>query len=96
MAKGRFHEGPHLRGWVRSVGMGPGCYTTLGNEVILEPDGRLYNPKGGHLVGSSATLRECTDYLAKLGIVGEDEIIAMTFYNPLRLVGIDSSEIMKD
>jgi len=93
------------KGWRRCIlvsdasplaGMGPGCYTTLGNEVILEPDGRLYNPKGGHLVGSSATLRECTDYLAKIGIAGEDEIIAMTFYNPLKLVGIDPAEIMKD
>ncbi|MHC4748032.1 MAG: N-acetylglucosamine-6-phosphate deacetylase [Planctomycetota bacterium] len=93
------------KGWRRCVlvsdasplaGMRPGHYTTLGNEVILEPGGRLYNPKGGHLVGSSATLRECRNYLAGLGVASEEEIVAMSFYNPLKLVGIDPAEIVKD
>jgi N-acetylglucosamine-6-phosphate deacetylase len=90
------------KGWQRCVlvsdasplaGMKPGHYTTLGNEVILEPGGRLYNPKGGHLVGSSATLRECRDYLAGLGVASEEEIAAMSFYKPLKLIGIDPAEI---
>lgn len=93
------------KGWRKCVlvsdasplaGMKPGRYTTLGNEVVLEAGGRLYNPREGHLVGSSATLRECRDYLAGLGIASEEEIEAMSFSNPLKLIGIEPTEIVRD
>ena len=71
------------------TGMPPGKYTTLGNEVVLEENGRLHNPKAGHLVGSSATMAQCIEYLASLNLLTLDELIAMAFYNPLKLIGID-------
>jgi N-acetylglucosamine-6-phosphate deacetylase len=71
------------------AGMPPGKYTTLGNEVVLEENGRLYNPKAGHLVGSSATMAQCIEYLASLNLLTLDELIDMAFYNPLKLIGID-------
>jgi N-acetylglucosamine-6-phosphate deacetylase len=71
------------------AGMPPGTYETLGQKVVLEPSGRLYNPKGNHLVGSSATLLQCISHLASLKLATSDEIIDMAFYNPLKLLNIN-------
>jgi N-acetylglucosamine-6-phosphate deacetylase len=71
------------------AGMPPGSYEALGQKTVLEPSGRLYNPDTGYLVGSSATLLDCVNYLASLNIVTPDEIIEMAFRNPLRLLNID-------
>ena len=51
------------------TGMAPGRYHTLGNDVILEPTGRLHNPAKGCLVGSSATMLTCMNHLASLGFL---------------------------
>jgi N-acetylglucosamine-6-phosphate deacetylase len=74
-------------------GLPPGRYTTLGNEVILEPSGRLYNPVKGHLVGSSATLLQCMNYLASLGFLSLEELLAVGFYNPLRLLSLEPETV---
>ena len=74
-------------------GLPPGRYTTLGNEVILEPSGRLYNPVKGHLVGSSATLLQCMNYLASLGFLFLEELLAVGFYNPLRLLDLEPETV---
>ena len=71
------------------AGLKPGRYQTLGNEVILEPSGRLYNPEKGCLVGSSATMLQCINHLGALGLAGQREAIALGFHNPLRLIGIE-------
>jgi N-acetylglucosamine-6-phosphate deacetylase len=71
------------------AGMPPGSYEALGQKAVLEPSGRLYNPDTGYLVGSSATLLDCVNYLASLNIVTPDEITEMAFHNPLRLLNID-------
>ncbi len=70
------------------AGMPPGSYEALGQKAVLEPSGRLYNPDTGYLVGSSATLLDCVNYLASLNIVTDDEITEMAFRNPLRLLNI--------
>jgi N-acetylglucosamine-6-phosphate deacetylase len=70
------------------AGMPPGTYQTLGQKVVLDPSGRLYNPKGNHLVGSSATLPHCITHLASLKLAASDEIVDMSFYNPLKLLNI--------
>ena len=75
------------------AGMKPGKYKTLGNEVVLEENGKLYNPKAGHLVGSSATMVECMNHLASLKLVSCDELIAIAFYNPLKLIDVDTRYI---
>ncbi len=71
------------------AGMPPGTYETLGQKVVLDPSGRLYNPKGNHLVGSSATLPQCIKHLASLKLTASDEIVDMAFYNPLKLLNIN-------
>lgn len=75
------------------AGMGPGRYKMLGNDVVLEESGRLYNPATGYLVGSSATMLECMNWLMSLKLVTRDELIAMGFYNPLKLIGVGAEEI---
>ena len=70
------------------AGMPPGSYEALGQKAVLEPSGRLYNPDTGYLVGSSATLLDCVNYLASLNIVTDAEIAEMAFRNPLRLLNI--------
>jgi len=77
------------------AGMPPGKYTTLGNEVVLEKNGCLYNPKAGHLVGSSATMAQCIEHLASLNLLTTDELTAVAFLNPLKLIGIDPANLQQ-
>ncbi|MCH9023475.1 MAG: hypothetical protein IID32_12035 [Planctomycetes bacterium] len=74
-------------------GLAPGRYQTLGNEVVLDESGRLYNPKTGYMVGSSRTLLECLNVLAGLDLVTPEEIVAMASDHPLKLIGIEPQEI---
>jgi N-acetylglucosamine-6-phosphate deacetylase len=75
------------------AGMPPGRYRALGNEVVLEPSGRLHNPERGCLVGSSATMPECVEHLAGLGEWSEEEIERMCVANPLALLGMEPANV---
>jgi N-acetylglucosamine-6-phosphate deacetylase len=75
------------------TGLPPGEYVTLGNRAVLEPSGRLYNPEKGHLVGSSYTLLRCMNVLAGLGCFNLEEMMAMGFDNPLKLLGIGAETL---
>ncbi len=77
------------------VGLGPGSYDTLDRKVILEDSGKLYDPATGYLAGSSATMLECMKHLASLKIVSSDELIAMGFYNPLKLIGLRVEDVAR-
>lgn len=77
------------------AGYPPGRYKTLGNEVELKASGYLYNPHTGYLVGSSSTMLDCMNYLLSLQILNSDELLQVGFYNPLRLINVDSSVIIK-
>ncbi len=68
------------------AGMPPGRYRTLGNEVVLEENGLLYNPEKGFLVGSSSTLLGCINHISSLGIFTPEELIDLGFHNPLHLL----------
>jgi N-acetylglucosamine-6-phosphate deacetylase len=72
------------------AGMPAGKYNTLGQDVVLEPSGRLWNPVGNHLVGSSATILDCMNVLAGMGILDETELRTIGFDNPLLLIGKDT------
>jgi N-acetylglucosamine-6-phosphate deacetylase len=63
------------------AGMPPGQYQTLGNDVVLEVDGRLHNPAKQCLVGSSFTLNQCVAVLEDMGYAAAD-IKTMTQTNP--------------
>jgi N-acetylglucosamine-6-phosphate deacetylase len=71
------------------AGYPPGRYQTLGQDVVLEESGRLWNPVGNHLVGSSANMLECMNYLAGLKIMSEADLCQVGYHNPLALIGKD-------
>lgn len=68
------------------AGFPPGKYQTLGQEVILEESGRLWNPRGNHLVGSSASMFQCMNYLASITPLSESELLQVGYFNPLTLL----------
>ncbi|MCP3966157.1 MAG: amidohydrolase family protein [Lentisphaerae bacterium] len=71
------------------AGMPPGKYNVLGNNAILEEDGLLHNPEKKCLVGSSATMLECANFLADQDFITPEEIVKLGFSNPLKAIGID-------
>ena len=75
------------------AGMAPGRYRTLGNDAVLEPDGRLHSPSKHCLVGSSSTMLQCMNHLASLGILDAAELRAVGLDNPLRLLGLSPADL---
>jgi len=75
------------------AGMPPGRYRTLGNDSVLEPDGRLHSPTKKCLVGSSSTMLQCMNHLASLAILTADELRAVGLETPLRLLGLSRADI---
>ncbi len=75
------------------AGFPPGQYVTLGQAVVLETSGKLWNPAGNHLVGSSACMLDCMNWVASLGIFDEPELIRLGVDNPLRLIGASAANL---
>lgn len=74
------------------AGLPPGRYNTLGNEAVLEESGHLYNPETGYLVGSASMMTDCMNHLSSLNLLSFDELLAVGYSNPLKLIGIDPEE----
>jgi N-acetylglucosamine-6-phosphate deacetylase len=68
------------------AGMPPGKYQVLGNDAVLEKNGYLHNPEKKCMVGSSATIVECAEYLESLAILTKEQLEKAVYYNPLRLI----------
>ena len=68
------------------AGFPPGRYNCWNNDAILEKNGRFHNPEKGCLVGSSASIKNCADFLRTLDFVSENDIIKMTSINPLKVI----------
>ncbi len=77
------------------AGLSPGSYTTLGQEVVLEQTGRIWNPRDKHLVGSSACMIDCMNWLASITSLSEAELWQVGHHNPLKLIGkqLDEGEL---
>ncbi|MFC1637012.1 N-acetylglucosamine-6-phosphate deacetylase [Planctomycetota bacterium] len=75
------------------AGLKAGRYHVLGHDVVLEETGRLHDPKTGYLAGSSAMMLDCMNHLASLDLVSTDELVAMGFYNPLKLIGLKPDRV---
>jgi N-acetylglucosamine-6-phosphate deacetylase len=75
------------------AGLPAGRYETLGNAVVLDGGGRLYNPQTGYMVGSSATMIDCMNYLAGLRLLSAEELVRVGFANPLALIGCDAGAV---
>ena len=70
------------------AGLPAGKYDVLGNTAILEENGLLHNPEKGCLVGSSATITDCVEYLRRLGILSAQEIDKVAKTNPCKAIKI--------
>ena len=73
--------------------MPPGRYHSMGNDVVIEPNGYLHNPAKRCLVGSSATITGCVKVLCTIAELTPEDIVRLTFDNPLRLIGVDPATI---
>ena len=69
-----------------AAGFKPGRYHVLGNDAILEPGGRLYNPEKQCLVGSASILAQCMAFLESLEIFSEAELLQVGRTNALALL----------
>ncbi|MDH4248891.1 MAG: N-acetylglucosamine-6-phosphate deacetylase, partial [Deltaproteobacteria bacterium] len=78
------------------AGMPPGAYHAMGNDVVLEPSGRLYNPTSGYLVGSSYTLLQCANVLLREHLCSREEVYDLCFHTPLALMGLSAASIPQD
>lgn len=68
------------------AGLPPKKYKTLGNEVVLEENGYLHNPKKKCMVGSSSTMVECVKYLESLSLLTKQELKKVVYSNPLKFI----------
>ncbi len=73
---------------VALAGMPPGEYALFGTRVRKEESGRLSNLQAPGLAGSSATMLECMNHLARVTGWSEAELWAAGRDNVLELLGI--------
>jgi len=70
-----------------AAGCPPGEYTFFGTHALLEPSGRLRNLDSDTLAGSSATMLDCMNFLASLGILDETALWQVGRDNQLKILG---------
>lgn len=76
-----------------AAGCPPGEYTFFGTHALLEPSGRLRNLESDSLAGSSATLMDCMNVLAGLGLLDETALWQVGRDNPLKVLGKTTSDL---
>jgi len=75
------------------AGLPAGEYTCFGSQVVLEPSGRVMLPARNCLAASGMPMLPAMNHLASLGILSHDELIAVGFDNPLRLIGAQPQDV---
>ncbi len=68
------------------AGLLPGEYFSGGQEVVLEKSGLIRTLRGDSLAGSSSLLLDCVNHLSSMGMLSEEELYQVGFFNPLRTV----------
>jgi N-acetylglucosamine-6-phosphate deacetylase len=76
-----------------AAGCPPGEYTFFGTRALLEPSGRLRNLESDTLAGSSATLLDCMNYLAGLGLLDEAALWQVGRDNPLKVLELSPADL---
>jgi N-acetylglucosamine-6-phosphate deacetylase len=71
---------------VEAAGYKPGRYHVLGNDAILEPNGKLHNPVKKCLVGSASTMSMCMAFLESLNVWSEEELTRLGRTNALKIL----------
>lgn len=69
-----------------AAGCPPGEYAFFGTRALLEPSGRLRNLERDTLAGSAATMFDCMNFLAGLGLLSEAELWQVGRDNPLAVL----------
>ncbi len=67
-------------------GLKPGRYNTLGNNVELTKNGKIFNHEKNCLVGSASMMNSCVDYLLEKKLFSEDEIKKITHENQIKIL----------
>ncbi|MBN8216575.1 MAG: amidohydrolase family protein [Spirochaetes bacterium] len=75
------------------AGLPAGRYEALGNPAVIEPNGRLYNPETGYLVGSSYSMIECMNHLATCAWHSEGDLVTLGTHRPLAYLGLDRNRL---
>ena len=70
------------------AGCVPGNYTLDDEPVVLEKDGKLWKPELNCLAGSSVMMPDAMKRLEKLNLLSSEELMQVSYTNPLRLLGI--------
>jgi N-acetylglucosamine-6-phosphate deacetylase len=68
------------------AGLPPGNYDWMGNPVILERNGYLHEQHGPYLAGSSSTMLQCMNHLARLEMLDFKDLVRIGMHNPLGLI----------
>jgi N-acetylglucosamine-6-phosphate deacetylase len=69
------------------AGLPAGSYALYGEQVEIEPSGRIICPATGYLAGSHSTQLECMNVLAALRLLSEEQLWQVGYRNPLALLG---------
>ena len=78
------------------AGMPPGRYTIFGGlPVVVEPSGRIYSEQSRSLAGSHATMIECMNHLASLGLLTEAQLRQVGRTNPLKAIGLGPAALAR-
>ena len=70
-----------------AAGCPPGEYAFFGSRVLLEPSGRLRNLERDTLAGSAASMLDCMNHLAGLGLLSEADLWRVGRDQPLAAIG---------
>ena len=68
------------------AGLPAGEYHTLGNDCVIDEDGKLYNPHTDFLVGSSFSMRRCANFMADDLKINDADIERMGYHNAMELI----------
>ena len=71
---------------IMGAGLPPGKYHTFGNDAVLEPNGKFWNPSKNCLVGSTSMMSGCMKVLESLNILSEEELVKVGRLNQLALL----------
>ena len=70
-----------------SAGLPPGKFTLSGRPIEKLQCGKIVDLERNVLAGSSATMVDCVRHLKYLKFLTEEEIMKITYHNPLKFIG---------
>jgi len=75
------------------AGLAPGRYAIFESEVDLLPEGKIVSRGTDYLAGSSNNLLQCMNYLAALPYTTFDDLVKISWQNPLKMIDLQPDEV---